>query len=95
MIFAGQIVDGVGPYFDGADLLVLPGTGGLALNEAMAHGLPLVSGYGDGSADDLVQDGVNGFRLRARDARRSWRSGSGTWPTTRRCAPAWGRRRAS
>lgn len=63
VIFAGQIVDGVGPYFDGADLLVLPGTGGLALNEAMAHGLPLVSGYADGSADDLVQDGVNGFRL--------------------------------
>jgi glycosyltransferase involved in cell wall biosynthesis len=65
VVFAGQIVDGVGPLFDGADMFVLPGTGGLALNEAMAHGLPLVSGYGDGSADDLVQDGVNGFRLRA------------------------------
>jgi glycosyltransferase involved in cell wall biosynthesis len=64
VIFAGQILDGVGELFDGADMFVLPGTGGLALNEAMAHGLPLVSGYADGSADDLVQDGVNGFRLR-------------------------------
>jgi glycosyltransferase involved in cell wall biosynthesis len=68
VIFAGQIVDGVGPYFDGADLLVLPGTGGLALNEAMAHGLPVVSGYADGSADDLVHDGVNGVRLREETA---------------------------
>jgi glycosyltransferase involved in cell wall biosynthesis len=68
VVFAGQIVEGVGPYFDGADLLVLPGTGGLALNEAMAHGLPVVSGYADGSADDLVQDGVNGFRLREETA---------------------------
>ncbi len=64
VVFAGRIVDGVGPIFDAADLFVLPGTGGLALNEAMAHGLPLLSGYADGSADDLVQDGVNGFRLR-------------------------------
>lgn len=63
VVFAGRIVDGVGTIFDGADLFVLPGTGGLALNEAMAHGLPLLSGYADGSADDLVRDGVNGFRL--------------------------------
>ena len=63
VVFAGRIVEGVGSIFDGADLFVLPGTGGLALNEAMAHGLPLLSGYADGSADDLVQDGVNGYRL--------------------------------
>ncbi len=63
VVFAGRIVDGVGPIFDAADLFVLPGTGGLALNEAMAHGLPLLSSYADGSADDLVQDGGNGFRL--------------------------------
>jgi glycosyltransferase involved in cell wall biosynthesis len=60
----GQIVQGVGPYFDAADLFVLPGTGGLAINEAMAHGLPVVSGYADGSADDLVVDGKSGYRLR-------------------------------
>lgn len=63
VFFAGRIVEGVGPWFDAADVFVLPGTGGLALNEAMAHSLPLVSGYADGSADDLVQDGVNGYRL--------------------------------
>jgi glycosyltransferase involved in cell wall biosynthesis len=62
-VSTGQIVDGVGPYFDSADVFVLPGTGGLAINEAMAHGLPVISGYADGSADDLVVDNENGFRL--------------------------------
>lgn len=64
----GQIVDGVGAYFDAADVFVLPGTGGLAINEAMAHGVPVISGYADGSADDLVVDGVTGFRLRGETA---------------------------
>ena len=64
----GAVVEGVGMYFDAADVLVLPGTGGLAINEAMAHRLPVVSGYADGSADDLVRDGVTGYRLRAGSA---------------------------
>jgi len=64
VILTGAVVDGVGPYFDAAEMYLLPGTGGLGINEAMAHGLPIVSGYADGSADDLVLDGVNGFRLR-------------------------------
>jgi glycosyltransferase involved in cell wall biosynthesis len=64
VIFAGQVIDGVGIYFDAAEVYVLPGTGGLGINEAMAHSLPIISGYADGSADDLVVDGENGFRLR-------------------------------
>jgi glycosyltransferase involved in cell wall biosynthesis len=28
----------------------------------MAHNLPVISGYADGSADDLVVHGVTGFR---------------------------------
>lgn len=59
----GSIIHGVGDYFDAADVFVLPGTGGLAINEAMAHRLPVISGYADGSADDLVVDGVTGYRL--------------------------------
>jgi glycosyltransferase involved in cell wall biosynthesis len=64
VVFAGEVVDGVGIYFDAADMFVLPGTGGLAINEAMAHSLPVVSGYADGSADDLVLDGMSGYRLK-------------------------------
>lgn len=67
--FTGRVVEGVGAWFDAAHCYVLPGTGGLGINEAMAHGLPVISGYADGSADDLVRDGENGFRLRDGDAR--------------------------
>ena len=38
-----------------ADLFVLPGTGGLAVQEAMAHGLPVIVAEGDGTQRDLVQ----------------------------------------
>lgn len=68
VVITGAIVEGVGPYFDAAELYVLPGTGGLGINEAMAHRLPVVSGFADGSADDLVVDGENGFRLRKNTA---------------------------
>jgi glycosyltransferase involved in cell wall biosynthesis len=40
--------------FDRADLFVLPGTGGLALQQAMAHGLPCIAAEGDGTQLDLV-----------------------------------------
>jgi len=43
------------PFFAAADLFVLPGTGGLAVQEAMAHGLPVIMGQGDGTNDELVR----------------------------------------
>jgi glycosyltransferase involved in cell wall biosynthesis len=39
---------------DRADLFVLPGTGGLALQQAMARGLPVIAARGDGSQEDMV-----------------------------------------
>lgn len=63
IIFTGKILQGIELYFDSADIFVLPGTGGLAINEALIHSLPVISGYADGSADDLVINNVNGFRL--------------------------------
>ena len=65
VIFAGQVIQDVGPYFDAADIFILPGTGGLAINEAMAHSLPVIAGYADGSAGDLVISGHNGVRLKS------------------------------
>lgn len=44
------------------DLFVLPGTGGLALQQAMAHGLPVIAAEGDGSQHDLVRPD-NGWLL--------------------------------
>ena len=40
--------------FKQADLFVLPGTGGLAVQEAMSHGLPVIVAEGDGTQRDLV-----------------------------------------
>ena len=39
---------------DAADLFVLPGTGGLALQQALARGLPVIAAQGDGSQEDMV-----------------------------------------
>lgn len=41
--------------FDRADLFCLPGTGGLALQQAMASALPLIAGEADGTQEDLVR----------------------------------------
>jgi glycosyltransferase involved in cell wall biosynthesis len=50
------------PHFEQADLFVLPGTGGLAVQEAMAHGLPVIVARGDGTQDDLVR-AANGWQI--------------------------------
>jgi glycosyltransferase involved in cell wall biosynthesis len=44
-----------------ADLFVLPGPGGLSINQAMAYGLPVVVWGGDGTERDLLQAGEAGF----------------------------------
>ncbi|MEX1072013.1 MAG: glycosyltransferase [Anaerolineales bacterium] len=50
--------------FNQADLFVLPGTGGLAVQQAMAHGLPLIVAEGDGSQEDMVRPS-NGWLVAA------------------------------
>lgn len=50
-------------YFFNADIFLLPGTGGLAINEAMAYGLPVISTLGDGTISDLIYEGENGYFL--------------------------------
>jgi glycosyltransferase involved in cell wall biosynthesis len=54
------------PYFAGADLFVLPGTGGLAVQEAMSYGLPVIVAKGDGTQDDLVRK-RNGWQIQPED----------------------------
>lgn len=50
--------------FDQADAFVLPGTGGLAVQQAMAHGLPVIVAEGDGTQNDLVSP-ANGWLIPA------------------------------
>jgi glycosyltransferase involved in cell wall biosynthesis len=49
--------------FAQADLFVLPGTGGLALQQALAAGLPVIAAEGDGSQQDMVTP-ENGWLIR-------------------------------
>ena len=48
--------------FNAADLFVLPGTGGLAVQQAMSFGLPVIVAQGDGTQDDLVRP-ENGWTI--------------------------------
>ena len=50
------------PYYQAADLFVLPGTGGLAVQQAMARALPVIVAQGDGTQDDLVRP-LNGWQV--------------------------------
>lgn len=49
--------------FKEADLFVLPGTGGLAVQQAMSYGLPVIVEEGDGTQRDLVT-AANGWLLK-------------------------------
>jgi glycosyltransferase involved in cell wall biosynthesis len=61
--FAGAQFKDVGLYFSLADVFVLPGLGGLAINEALAYGLPVISGAADGTELDLVINDQTGFLI--------------------------------
>jgi glycosyltransferase involved in cell wall biosynthesis len=57
-------------YYSASDIFVLPSEEepwGLAVNEAMCAGLPIVASREVGCVPDLVQDGVNGYTLPAGD----------------------------
>lgn len=65
--FAGaQHGEALRSFFLAADLFVLPGTGGLAVQEAMGYGLPVVVAEGDGTQGDLVR-ATNGWQVPPND----------------------------
>lgn len=53
--FGALYGDELTAHFDRADLFCLPGTGGLALQQAMASALPLIAAEADGTQADLVR----------------------------------------
>ena len=65
--FWGRVIEGVDVFFAAADYFVLPGIGGLALNQALFWKLPCVVSEADGTEDDLVFDNKTGFRFTPND----------------------------
>jgi glycosyltransferase involved in cell wall biosynthesis len=65
--YLGRIIDDVDSYFAATDCLVLPGIGGLALNQAMYWKKPCIVSKADGTEDDLVIEGYSGYRFEEHD----------------------------
>lgn len=59
----------IGKYFAAADIFVLPSgigeTWGLVVNEAMNFALPIIVSDIAGCAEDLVKDGINGYKFKS------------------------------
>lgn len=59
--FFGSRIDDFSEVLVKNDVLVMPGLGGLAISDAMVHGLAVISGHGDGCEKDLIRHNENGF----------------------------------
>jgi glycosyltransferase involved in cell wall biosynthesis len=66
MFVGDQRGESLATYFKQADLFVLPGTGGLAVQQAMSYALPVIVAQGDGTQEDLVRP-QNGWLVPADD----------------------------
>lgn len=53
--------------FIASDIFVLPGSGGLAVHQAMSFGKPILASFGDGTERDLVREGENGLFFELND----------------------------
>ncbi|MFA7408407.1 MAG: glycosyltransferase family 4 protein [Anaerolineaceae bacterium] len=62
-VFTGALYGAeLAEQFRSADLFVLPGTGGLAIQQAMSYGLPMIAAEADGTQADLVRP-ENGWQI--------------------------------
>jgi glycosyltransferase involved in cell wall biosynthesis len=51
-------------YYQAASFLILPGLGGLTINQSMAFGVPVLCTIADGTEKDLIINDVNGYIYR-------------------------------
>lgn len=59
----GRVSDELIYYYRAADVLLIPGRGGIVMSEGMACGLPVIVYQADGTEHDLARSGVTGIRL--------------------------------
>lgn len=69
--FAGPVYDPqeLAIHFLSSSVFVLPGLGGLSINEAMFYGLAVICAGGDGTERFLVREGFNGTFFREGDVK--------------------------
>lgn len=53
-------LDEIAPYYNLASFAVLPGLGGLSINQALAFGLPVICRSADGAEKDLIHENETG-----------------------------------
>ena len=49
------------PYYSISSFCILPGLGGLSINQAMAYGLPVLCTHADGAEEDIVIENETGY----------------------------------
>ena len=49
------------PYYNISSFCILPGLGGLSINQAMAYGLPVLCTHADGAEEDVVKNDETGY----------------------------------
>lgn len=59
----GRVIDELPLYYRAANVLLIPGRGGIVISEAMAFGLPVIVHQADGTEYDLIQNEVTGLHL--------------------------------
>ena len=63
VIFVGEITNDadIAPFLYKSSVCVMPGLGGLGFNTMMAIGLPVIFTHADGTEDDLIEEGKQGW----------------------------------
>lgn len=69
ILFAGAVYDPIklAQYMKESSVYVLAGMGGLSINDAMCFSLPIICSTCDGTEQDLVMEGANGFFFKEDD----------------------------
>lgn len=63
----GKITNDLYQYLNAADLLIIPGRGGIVISEALAFGVPVLVHQADGTEYDLIINGETGLILNRGD----------------------------
>lgn len=63
----GRVATDLSLYYRAADVMLIPGRGGIIISEAMAFGLPVIVFEADGTEGDLIKDKVTGIHVAGND----------------------------